>query len=68
VTLGLVASLNRPGGNLTGVTNLNIELGPKRLQLLYELMPTVTAVNVLINQTNPSAESIEREQRRSSRA
>jgi putative ABC transport system substrate-binding protein len=49
VQLGLVASLNRPGGNLTGVTNLNVEVGPKRLELLRELMPKATTIAVLVN-------------------
>src|SRR5262245_4543519 len=40
VEVGLVASLTRPGGNLTGVANLNVEVGPKRLELLHELLPT----------------------------
>jgi putative tryptophan/tyrosine transport system substrate-binding protein len=54
VKLGLVASLNRPGGNLTGVTNLNIEVGQKRLQLLRELMPTATNIAVLVNPSAPA--------------
>src|SRR5260370_19138870 len=54
VELGLVASLNRPGGNLTGVTNLNVEVGPKRVELLRELLPSATLVAVLVNPTNPT--------------
>ena len=54
VKIGLVASLSRPGGNLTGVTNLNVEVGPKRLELLRELLPTATGVAVLVNPTSPS--------------
>jgi putative ABC transport system substrate-binding protein len=44
VELGLVASVNRPGGKLTGVSNLNVELMPKRLALLHELVPTATII------------------------
>jgi len=54
VTLGLVASLNRPGGNLTGVTNLNVEVGQKRLQLLRELLPAATIIAVLVNPSAPA--------------
>jgi putative tryptophan/tyrosine transport system substrate-binding protein len=54
ITLGLVASLNRPGGNLTGVTNLNIEVGQKRLQLLRELLPAATIIAVLVNHSAPA--------------
>jgi putative ABC transport system substrate-binding protein len=54
VAAGLVASLARPGGNVTGVTSLNTELGPKRLELLRELIPTATVVAVLVNPTSPS--------------
>ena len=54
VTFGLVESLNRPGGNLTGVTNLNIEVGQKKLQLLRELLPAATKIAVLINPSAPA--------------
>lgn len=49
VEMGLVGSLNRPGGNLTGMTNLASEAGPKRLELLHELLPTATNIAVLVN-------------------
>jgi putative tryptophan/tyrosine transport system substrate-binding protein len=52
VEVGLVSSLNRPGGNLTGVSNLNVELGSKQLELLHELVPTATIIALLVNQTN----------------
>jgi putative ABC transport system substrate-binding protein len=51
--LGLVQALNRPGGNLTGVTTLNTELEPKRLELLHELMPRAGIIALLVNPTSP---------------
>jgi putative ABC transport system substrate-binding protein len=54
VEIGLVASLNRPGGNITGVTSLNVEVGPKRLELLHELLPSVTTVGLLVNPATPA--------------
>ena len=54
VEIGLVASLNRPGGNLTGVTNLNIEVGPKRLELAHALVPAATIIALLVNPTSPT--------------
>jgi putative ABC transport system substrate-binding protein len=49
VQLGLVSNLSRPGGNVTGVSQLNVEIGPKRLELARELMPAATAVAFLVN-------------------
>ena len=54
VAMGLVASLNRPGGNVTGVTTLAVELGAKQLEVLTELIPTATVVALLVNPTNPT--------------
>jgi putative ABC transport system substrate-binding protein len=52
---GLVASLNRPGGNITGITFINSQLGPKRIQLLRLLNPSTVVVAVLVNPKNPNA-------------
>jgi putative tryptophan/tyrosine transport system substrate-binding protein len=54
VRLGLVASLNRPGGNVTGVTQLNVEIAPKLLELLQELIPTARVVALLVNPADPA--------------
>ena len=54
VEVGLVASMNRPGGNITGVSILDVGLGPKRLQLLHELVPAATDIAVLVNPTDPA--------------
>jgi putative ABC transport system substrate-binding protein len=56
VQVGFAASLNRPGGNLTGAASLNMELGPKRLQLLHELLPNAGTMAALINPTFPGSD------------
>ena len=61
VRLGLVATLNRPGANVTGITSLGVQVVPKRLQLLRELIPTLTSVAVLANPSNPITEGNLRE-------
>jgi putative ABC transport system substrate-binding protein len=50
----LVASLSRPGGNLTGASILNVELGPKQLELLHEVVPTARRIALLVNPTSPA--------------
>jgi putative tryptophan/tyrosine transport system substrate-binding protein len=54
IKVGFVESLNRPGGNLTGVTTLNVEIGPKRLEVLHALLPTATDFAVLVDSTGPA--------------
>jgi len=57
VEAGFVASLNRPGGNMTGVVSLNVDTGQKRLELLHELVPTANTIALLLNPTNAVAET-----------
>jgi ABC-type uncharacterized transport system substrate-binding protein len=57
VDRGFVASLSRPGGNLTGVSNLNVGLEQKRLELMHEVVPTAMIIALLVNPTNPLAET-----------
>ena len=59
--LGLVAALIRPGGNVTGVTQLNVEAAPKRLELAHELAPTAAMIAVLVNPTDPNTETLSNE-------
>ena len=69
VAAGLVASLARPAGNVTGVTNINTELVPKRLELLRELIPTANIIALLVNPTSPFiTESISKDLQSATRA
>jgi putative ABC transport system substrate-binding protein len=60
VQIGLVASLSRPGANVTGATQLNVEIGPKLLEVLHEAVPAATDLGLLINPTNPNSETLSR--------
>src|SRR5262245_43353605 len=60
VEVGVVASLGRPGGNVTGVTSLGVELAPKQLELLRELVPAAGIAALLVNPTSPIAEPVAR--------
>ena len=66
--LGLVASLARPGGNLTGVSILDAELMPKRLELLSELIPLAAVIALLVNPNNPQSEGVVRDMQEAARA
>jgi putative tryptophan/tyrosine transport system substrate-binding protein len=68
VASGLVASLSRPGGNLTGISTLNIELHPKQLELLSELVPQAKVIALLVNPTGPQTERIIRQAQETARA
>jgi putative ABC transport system substrate-binding protein len=57
VQIGFVASLNRPGGTVTGVTLLSVEVGPKLLELLHGAVPSATIIGLLVNPTNPNADN-----------
>ena len=54
IRLGLVASLSRPGGNVTGVTQTNVEVAPKRLEVMHEIVPNAKVLGLLINPADPS--------------
>ena len=68
VATGLVASLARPGGNLTGVSFLDVELNPKRLELLSELVPQARVIVLLVNPNNSNADRTMREAQDAARA
>ncbi len=61
IETGLVTSLSRPRGNLTGVTNLNLDLTRKRIELLHDLLPHATTLALLFNPANPTAEILSRD-------
>ena len=67
VQLGLVASLSRPSGNVTGVTQMTVEVGPKRLELAHELVPAATTIALLVNPSSPIAETLSRDMQAAAR-
>ena len=68
VAAGLVASLGRPGGNLTGLSNFNTSLTAKRLELLHQIVPRASAIAVLVNPTSPATQTINAEAEAAARA
>jgi putative ABC transport system substrate-binding protein len=68
VKLGLVASLNRPAGNITGVSFLTTALVAKKLELLHEVVPTTPTIGLLVNPSNPNAEPNTKEAQEAARA
>jgi putative ABC transport system substrate-binding protein len=60
VAIGLVASIARPGGNVTGITDLTAEIGPKQLEILHELAPAARRIALLVNPDNPNSEPLAR--------
>ena len=68
LAFGLVANLSHPGGNLTGVSVLDVEIGAKRLELLHELVPTATIIALLVNPTTPAAETVTSDAQAAARA
>jgi ABC-type uncharacterized transport system, periplasmic component len=69
VELGLVASLAHPGGNITGVTGWNVMVGPKRLELLHEVIPSATSIALLVNPASPDlAKADSRDQQTAARS
>jgi putative ABC transport system substrate-binding protein len=58
VALGLVSSLNKPGGNITGTTDVNVEVAPKRLEFIHQVLPGATNIALLVNPPDPLAEPI----------
>jgi len=63
VRLGLVQSLSRPGGNITGAATLNVEVAPKRFELIHEALPAATNIGLLVNPTSPIAAQVSRDMR-----
>src|SRR5499433_3389779 len=57
VAIGLIGNMNRPGGNLTGVSSLNVQVTPKRLEILHEVVPAAAQIAVLVNPTSPTTDS-----------